>query len=425
YGEPFSLYIFGSVITFTGIETSQDVLKNSDVFDFHAAIDKLFPINQILCRFKKFNSQEFLARAVYEQISGKISLYLPRIQKELLLGIEKYFGDCKKPKVFKNVSSILSGIIARPIASILFGEEAAEYEDLIESFSLAEKDLATLALNARCVRMLPLKFGWNPLFRHRDVFVKHFRSVIEERVRQRKELGKEYIQKEDLLDFYLSDPHFKTDVVDDQYMDELFGQMYSIVFASINTTSKALAFALFDYAGRPEIWNEIYEEQLKIHNESNGNINKDEVHKMVKLDCFIKESFRHSTDIAQLMHIMTGDSFTFSNGATIPKGRDVWVYMKDTAFSEKYFGKTANEFQPKRHLTLYSNGKTIHSPATKINKSFINFGGGKHACPGRFFAVSEIKVIFHKLILKYKIRTESGKIEPAIIISALSFPPNS
>ncbi|CAG8731592.1 38649_t:CDS:10, partial [Gigaspora margarita] len=344
YGEPFSLYVFGSVITFTGIETSHDVLKNSDIFDFHAAFDKIHPLNQILCRFKKFNSQEFLARAVYEQISGKISLYLSRIQKEHLLGIKKYFGDCKKPKVFKNVRSKLSRIIARSIASILF-----------------------------------------------DVFAKHFKSVIEERVCQRKEFGKEYIQKEDLLDFYLSDPHFETDVVDDQYMNELFGQI-------------------------PEIWDEIYEEQLKIHNESNGNINKDDVHKMVKLDCFIKESFRHSTDIAQLMHIMTGDSFTFNNGVTIPK---------DTAFSEKYFGKTANEFQPKRHLTSYSNGKIIHSPATKINKSFINFGGGKHACPGRFFAVSEIKMIFHKLILKYKIKTESGKIEPAIIISAFSFPPNS
>ena len=52
-----------------------------------------------------------------------------------------------------------------------------------------------------------------------------------------------------------------------------------------------------DYAGRPEFWDEIYEEQLKIHNESNGILTTEDVKKMVKLDCFIKESFRFSTDI--------------------------------------------------------------------------------------------------------------------------------
>ncbi|CAG8815434.1 10390_t:CDS:2, partial [Gigaspora rosea] len=76
-------------------------------------------------------------------------------------------------------------------------------------------------------------------------FVKRCKPIVEERIHQRKKLGEKYIQKEDLLDFYLGDPHFKTDVVDDQYMDELFGHL-------------------------PELWDEIYEEQLKIHNESNG-----------------------------------------------------------------------------------------------------------------------------------------------------------
>ncbi|CAG8759180.1 11691_t:CDS:2, partial [Gigaspora rosea] len=157
--------------------------------------------------------------------------------------------------------------------------------------------------------------------------------------------------------------------------------------------------------------------QLKIHNESNGILSTEDVHKMVKLDCLIKESLRCSTDIAAIPHILTDNSFTFS--------REVYVYMRDLAFNNNFFGETSNEFQPKRHITSYPNGKTVHLPSTKVDKSFMTFGGGKRACPGRFFAINEIKIALHKLILRYKIRTESGKVDPARIILTLAYPPNS
>ncbi|CAG8588925.1 5808_t:CDS:2, partial [Gigaspora margarita] len=414
YGEPFSLYVLGDIITFTGHETSQEVLRNSDIFDFYEAIDRRFPVNAIFMGFKKFHSTRFTARMVVEQISGKLNIYAPRIQKELFFGIEKYFGECEEPKVFKNISLILSRIIAKPVANVILGEEIAQIDDIVESFSVVENEILNKLLVPpllsfihhslhKMLIMLPFKSRRNPLTRHRDLFVKYCRPIVEKRISERNELGKKYIQKDDLLDYLLSEPNYKTDVIDDKYMDDLFGQLYSIVFAAINTTSKNLALALFDYGGRPEFWDEIYEEQLKIHNESNGILSTEDVHKMVKLDCFIKESFRYSTDI----------------------GREVYIYMKDTAYSDKFFGETSNEFQPKRHITSYPNGKTVHLPATKIHKSFVNFGGGKHACPGRFFAVNEIKVFFHKLILKYKVRTESGKIVPTRMLSCFAFPSNS
>ncbi|RIB01427.1 cytochrome P450 [Gigaspora rosea] len=436
YGEPFSIYVFGGIITFTGYETSQEVLRNSDVFDFYEAIDRTFPVNAIFMGFKKFHSTRFTARMVVEHISGKLNIYAPRIQKELLFGIEKYFGECEEPKVFKNISLTLSRIIAKPVANVILGEEIAQNDDIVESFSVVENEILNMCLIPPLLSfihhslhtmfvLLPFKSRRNPMIRHRDLFVKYCRPTVEKRISERKELGKKYIQKDDLLDYLLSESNYKTDVIDDKYMDDLFGQLYAIVFAAINTTTKSLALALFDYGGRPEFWDEIYEEQLKIHNESNGILSTEDVHKMVKLDCFIKESFRYSTDIAGIPHIMKNDSFTFQNGATIPKGREVYIYMKDTAYSDKFFGETSNEFQPKRHITSYPNGKTVHLPATKIHKSFVNFGGGKHACPGRFFAVNEIKVFFHKLILRYKVRTESGKIVPSRMLSCFALPPNS
>ena len=54
-----------------------------------------------------------------------------------------------------------------------------------------------------------------------------------------------------------------------------------------------------------------------------------------------------------------------------------------------------------------------NSPATRIEKNYLPFGLGKHACPGRQFAVNEIKVALHHLLLKYDIRKDNNeKIRP-------------
>ncbi|CAG8478439.1 41327_t:CDS:10 [Gigaspora margarita] len=421
YGDPFSLYIFGNVVTFAGADIIPEVLKNSDVFDFYTGLNKIFPIHVVFKQFMKNYSSSYTARVVQEQISNKINIYTSRLQKELLSGIEIFFGNCNEPKIFKNIHYTMSLIISKPVANVILGE-CAQFDDIVASFALVEKEIQKMryvppilmfihpSLHQFFV-MLPLRFGWNPISRHRDLFVQRCKPIIEERIRQRKELGEKYIQKEDILDFYISES--KTHVVDDNYLDNLFGELYNIVFASVSTTS------------RPELWNELYEEQLKIHNESNGNLSIEDVNKMVKLDCFVKESLRHSADIAVIPHTVMSDSFTFSNGITVPKDRDIYLYMKDSAFNNKFFGETSIDFQPKRHITSFANGKIVHSPATKVDKSFAMFGGGKRACPGRFFAINEIKMCLHKLILRYNIRTESGKIVPPKIKTSTYVPSDS
>ncbi|PKY48137.1 hypothetical protein RhiirA4_463630 [Rhizophagus irregularis] len=64
----------------------------------------------------------------------------------------------------------------------------------------------------------------------------------------------------------------------------------------------------------------------------------------------------------------------------------------------------------------------INVPASKIGKNFMLFGGGKHACPGRHFAINEIKFFMHNIILKYNICTESGKIEGRKMYGPTAYP---
>ena len=56
-------------------------------------------------------------------------------------------------------------------------------------------------------------------------------------------------------------------------------------------------------------------------------------------------------------------------------------------------GKGVDDILRDRHLAAVSTG-----PA------FLTFGHGKHACPGRFFAVQEIKLLLLTIILNFDIQ---------------------
>ncbi|RIB28115.1 cytochrome P450 [Gigaspora rosea] len=394
YGEPFSLYIFGEVITFAGVDSISEVLNNTATFDFELGVGKqTTPLRPILKQFFGNNLPPHINQLAREMSSKANS---SNVQKELLFEIEKFFGNCKEPKVFRNIHDTLIRIMAKLTINLALGKECAQSEVLVSTFA----ELANITLRMKYVTpilsfihssfhgyfvSLPLK---NAINRHKTIFIQRCKPIVEERILQRKKLGEKYIQKLNELEL---------DFVDDKFMGYFFIHVYLL---TANATAKHLTSALFDYGGRPELWKEIYEEQLKIHNESNGNLSID-VNKNGQIGL-----------LSGLPHMVIADSYTFSNRTTVPRGRIVYLYMKDTNFNNKFYGETSDDFQPKRQITSYSDGKIVHSSATKIDNSFMVFRGGKHACPGRFYAVNIIKIFLHESILRYNIRTESGKIEP-------------
>lgn len=60
-----------------------------------------------------------------------------------------------------------------------------------------------------------------------------------------------------------------------------------------------------------------------------------------------------------------------------------------------------------------------------VNSDLMVFGYGKYACPGRFFAANEIKIIFAFLLLQYDFKLVDGKApEPFLFESQFSLPPD-
>ncbi|KAF7775649.1 hypothetical protein Agabi119p4_4042 [Agaricus bisporus var. burnettii] len=126
---------------------------------------------------------------------------------------------------------------------------------------------------------------------------------------------------------------------------------------------------------------------------------KEAVDKMRKLDSFVKETQRlHGGDAAMIIRLAMSD-FTFSDGTFIPKGSSLAVSGRAMNQDERCHADPL-EFQGFRFV-----GKDpLKWQTTALNSEFMTFGVGRHACPGRFFAITEVKLIAARILLDYEIK---------------------
>ncbi|CAB5200668.1 unnamed protein product [Rhizophagus irregularis] len=366
YGEIFSIYIWGEVRTIVGKEYSQEVLTRDDAFSFGKAFVETIPLDLLLKH--------------------------ARMQKCLHSAIQKYINTNVNdgPKVFNNMYLLMTKIISTPVSNIFIGEEESKHDEVITTFAGFISDLLTLQ------KIPPLLNFYYPGYLNRKA-----------------KYGDSWKRPDDLLQDIIEQENIDLNNVN---YSSLADKIFAFLFASIHTTSTGCANALMDLASRPQYIQELYEEQLEVHKEAdeNGVLPFEALDNMKKLDSFIRETLRLTGHILALDHSVLKD-YTFSNGLQLPKNHTVKIYVDDIYQDELLQGPNPKSFEPFRHIDK-------NAPASKISKNFVLFGAGKHACPGRYFAISEIKFFMHNIILKYNIRTESGKIEGRKLYGPTAYP---
>ncbi|GBC24073.2 cytochrome P450 [Rhizophagus irregularis DAOM 181602=DAOM 197198] len=403
YGDIFCLYIWGQVRVFVGKEHFGEVYSRDDVFDVLKAFNKRFPID-VLCP-DLLKVLPVAPKTLKDTIFSKLKLYSDRMQKRVYLSTQKHFGDCDESKIFYNLFEIVTKIISDPIANIIIGEEESQHEEVLNSFANFIIDsMIFLTIPPfldiiypglqEYVNRIQIRLGlYNPADKHRKPLLKHIEKQVRKRLQEKEKYGDSWKRPDDHLQD-LMEEHDPNNISCPYLLDRI----YLIIFASIHTTAIAITNVILSLASRPEYMQELYEEQLKVHKETNVNgiIPFEALSDMKKLDSFIRETLRLSVNVAGIDHLVKKD-YTFSNGLQIPKNCITSIYIDDVYRDEP------KSFEPFRHLDI--------NIASKVTKNFLTFGNGKHACPGRQLAVNNIKFFMHNVILKYNFRTVSSKIE--------------
>ncbi|PBK74138.1 cytochrome P450 [Armillaria solidipes] len=239
---------------------------------------------------------------------------------------------------------------------------------------------------------------------------KHLGPIIRDRLEKENRHGKDWPGKPNDLLSWLTD---LADEGERRTVRDLTSRVLALNFAAIHTTSMAFTNALYCLAAHPECAAPLREE-LEAVIETDG-WTKQAMGKMRKMDSFLQETERIYGVGALGMGRTVRKDFVFSDGSVVPAGAHVSVAAVATHLDLNNY-EDPYEFKPWRFSEMREkDGESIHHQMVTPRLDYILFGIGRTACPGRFFAVNELKTLMSRVLLNYDVQMEkSGQVPPPI-----------
>ncbi|KAK2752697.1 hypothetical protein FQN54_008075 [Arachnomyces sp. PD_36] len=207
---------------------------------------------------------------------------------------------------------------------------------------------------------------------------------------------------------------------------ELCSYILYIQFSALHTSTACMTNVLLDLATHPKFQDPLKTEINTIL-ETNGGWSKEAIIKMRKLDSALRETERlnpintgrEPTTTYKLKIMLTYISATMmrkslvpyilADGTHLPEGQ--WVVAPGRAINRaSHAYSNPEEYDAFRFSDLReAPSEVTRYQRTTSGEGFTSFGGGKHACPGRFFAAMELKTILAYIITKYEFRLGDEK----------------
>ncbi|EHK97752.1 putative Ent-kaurene oxidase [Glarea lozoyensis 74030] len=211
-------------------------------------------------------------------------------------------------------------------------------------------------------------------------------------------------------------------------------RLLALNFVAIDTTHMSMAHTILDLYRSPnsdDFLVGLREECERVLQANGGQWTKSGLDDLVCVDSTIRESMRYSDlgyiSLTRMVVDPKGTQFN-ANGTnsssplSVPPGiricvpahaihRDAALYPSPYEFQAFRFSKAREKYRGTQ--TELSEPKV--SIVTTTDK-FLPFGHGRHACPGRFFAAQQMKLMLAYLVQNYDVEKLSTKIQNKIMV---------
>lgn len=186
---------------------------------------------------------------------------------------------------------------------------------------------------------------------------------------------------------------------------------------SIHTSSLTITNVIFDLmSSKPEYLDELRTEIATVLTEHGGMWTKAALAKMEKLDSVFRESARLNTLVAIGLRrvVVAKEGLTTPSGVHIPCGNFCTVpnlpiltdpsrYPDPDVFKPWRFVELRRSIDSGDHIDDHVHSARMTFAAT--SGEYLAFGNGRQACPGRFFAAAELKLMLAYMLMLYDIET--------------------
>ncbi|TFK21848.1 cytochrome P450 [Coprinopsis marcescibilis] len=405
---------YGWTVIIRGTDNIDEVRKHPE-----RTLSVLEPLREMLqidyTMHEGVHTDPYHVQVILNQMRRAIPRMIPALSEELEASFEDYFKASPDEWTEIPAQAALMKVISRASNRTFVGLPQCRDPDYIELTAQYAVDVMKVSTILKMFPsfLRPLINSCLPTIKNGiNRGVKHLGPIISKRKEQIDLLGDEYVGPDDLLTWFMEEAKGE-----EAEVRALAIRILIINMAAIHTSTVTLIQALYDVALYPEYQKELREETQRVVREHGWS--KEAVDKMAKLDSFIRESQRLHAINSLGMDRMAMVDFTFSNGMTVPKGTIISVDWLDS--HGKYDSPT--EFDPWRHYRLHQEtGKKADMTITSSN--FLAFGHGRAACPGRFFAAVELKMLLAHLLLKFDVKMKGG-VRPEDVCLGSNIFPNS
>ncbi|THU83562.1 cytochrome P450 [Dendrothele bispora CBS 962.96] len=230
--------------------------------------------------------------------------------------------------------------------------------------------------------------------------MKHVAPLVQERLEKERTFGKDWPGKPNDLLSWLMEKAPESD----KSVRAITIRLLATMFAAYRPASMALTQALFDLATYPSYIPELRAEIEPIVKEKG--ITKESINKMYKLDSFIKESLRLRGGGKSSMPRKVLKDFTFSDGNTVYTGSTIIATGYAIHHDARHY-PDPDEFDGFRFARLReAENDPVRYQMVSVGPTYMMFGNGRHACPGRFLVSALLKTMLAHVLMTYDVKLE-------------------
>ncbi|KAM3960614.1 putative cytochrome P450 9f2 [Aphomia sociella] len=189
--------------------------------------------------------------------------------------------------------------------------------------------------------------------------------------------------------------------------DEITGQVFIFFAAGFESTAGVITMCVHELALNPDVQEKLYQE-LRNYQDEYKTLTYDNMNKLKYLDCVITETLRKWA-VAITMDRVCTKPYVLpppregGKPYQINRGDLVYNMVNSIQMDEKYYSKP-EIFDPDRF--------SDENKHKLIPTTYMPFGNGPRNCIGSRFALMELKVLLHDLVLHFKILKSKKTLNP-------------